>query len=240
MAEQTLWSWSWDVNPSSPKTASILIKSSVPFYHHLLLFQVLIFEQQEAGPEFSNSSGYCWYKIYDKIYDLWYSHHPSGWILASMARRVNLCLGLRSRSSWRAQPNWTAEKSLRTPLVGLARSPKSKVLGKAGHRKVSHWGTAGHWRKLFMGRYIPGAFHHTLLQNHLGKCGLLELLLILVAGCLWLPILQTLDTSEVVYTSGAWHLGNYLLGQGRLCRESLEHRKQISLKFSLAPSAEKG
>lgn len=58
MAEQTLWSWSWDVNPSSPKTASILIKSSVPFYHRLPLFQVLIFEQQEAGPEFSNSSGY--------------------------------------------------------------------------------------------------------------------------------------------------------------------------------------
>ena len=84
-----------------------------------------------------------------------------------------------------------------------------------------------------MGRYIPGAFQHTLLQNHLGKCGILELLLILVAGCLWLPTLQTLDTSEAVYTSGAWHLGNHLLGQRNLCRESLEHRKQISLKFSL-------
>ena len=170
------------------------------------------------------------YMIKYMIYDIATTHR--GEFLASMARRVNLCLGLRSRS-WRAQPNWTAEKSLRNPLVGLARSPKSKVLGKAGHRKVSHWGTAGHWRKLFTGSYIPGAFQHTLLQNHLGKCGLLELLLILVAGCLWLPILQTLDTSEAVYTSGAWHLGNYLLGQGRLCRESLEHWKQISLKFSL-------
>ena len=150
-----------------------------------------------------------------------------------MARRVNLFSGLRSRFSWRVQPNWTAEKSLRTPLVGLARSPASKVLGKAVYRKVSHWGTAGHWRKLFMERYIPGAFQHTLLQNHLGKCGILELLLILVAGCLWLPTLQTLDTSEAVYTSGAWHLGNHLLGQRNLCRESLEHRKQISLKFSL-------
>ena len=150
-----------------------------------------------------------------------------------MARRVNLFSGLRSRFSWRVQPNWTAEKSLRTPLVGLARSPASKVLGKAVYRKVSHWGTAGHWRKLFMERYIPGAFQHTLLQNHLGKCGILELLLIPVAGCLRLPTLQTLDTSEAVYTSGAWHLGNHLLGQRNLCRESLEHRKQISLKFSL-------
>ena len=84
-----------------------------------------------------------------------------------------------------------------------------------------------------MERYIPEAFQHTLLQNHLGKCGILELLLILVAECLWLPTLQTLDTSEAVYYSGSWHLGTYLLGQRILCRESLEHRKQISLKFSL-------
>lgn len=150
-----------------------------------------------------------------------------------MARRVNLFLGLRSRSSWRAQPNWTAEKSLRTALVGLSGSPTSKVLGKAVHRKVSHWDTARHWRKLFMERYIPEAFQHTLLQNHLEKCGFLELLLILVAGYLWWPTLQTLDTSEAVYYSGSWHLGTYLLGQRILCRESLEHRKQISLKFSL-------